>query len=320
MIIGQIIKIIIAAATPVVVALAAFFICKSAHTKYTGQPGSDRYEAGRKIFETRQCGLCHSLEPSDFRNLGPSLHEIGKVGGQRKPGMTAAEYILESIVDPGAFRAPGTVGGMPEGLANGLSQEELLQLVGFLATRGASVNDDEIRNLKVPELKRTEHHCQPEFDFDKVKRGEELFSSKGQCNACHSLRAEPSFTLKAPSLLDIGSVPAADLRRAIVEPNSIRSLAYRQAVATMKNGLVLQGRLVGQSDTGISVLRTGSDGTMETVLLRFSAMATGESDSNPLWRISDISSMPSMKGVLTDQEIDALVAFLRNRHGGGNRR
>ena len=208
---------------------------------------------------------------------------------------------------------------MPENLTNGLSREQILQLVGFLATRGASVDDDDIRNLIVPEPKQT-YPRHSEFNFDQVKRGQELFSSKGQCITCHPLRADPSFTLKAPSLLDIGSVHADELRRAIEQPDSIRSVAYRQAAATMKNGLVLQGRLVNTSDAGISILRTGSDGTLETQLLRFSEMETGETDNKPLWRISDVSPMPSMKGVLTDEEIDALVAFLRNRHGGGNRR
>src|SRR5579862_7578493 len=188
---------------PALLSLGVSFAC-GARLRHEG--GASRFEEGRILFELR-CSGCHTVDGSGQRRLGPPLDQIGKTGAERKPGMTSLDYILESILDPGAFRSPGAAGAMPQGIMNVHSSEELRQLVGFLGSQGAEVQEAELGALKVPENWRREAIAS-KLDVDKVDRGEAIFRGKGQCIACHPLRPEPALTLRGPSLLDIGTLSA----------------------------------------------------------------------------------------------------------------
>jgi len=48
--------------------------------------------------------------------------------------MSAEDYILQSITDPGAYLVPGYPDSMPRGLAKELSAEDLAALVAYLAS------------------------------------------------------------------------------------------------------------------------------------------------------------------------------------------
>lgn len=56
------------------------------------------------------CRICHSLT-KDERIIGPSFYGIADRAADRVPGMTAEEYLYQSIVDPNAY----VVSGYPEG-------------------------------------------------------------------------------------------------------------------------------------------------------------------------------------------------------------
>ncbi len=76
------------------------------------------------------CVTCHSTEPG-VQLVGPSLAGIGTTAAERVPGMSAEEYIRQSITDPAAY----TVEGFPEGLMpafTDLSPEQLDALVAYL--------------------------------------------------------------------------------------------------------------------------------------------------------------------------------------------
>lgn len=81
------------------------------------------------------CAACHEASISNlFRPVGPPLHEAGLVGRKRVPGMSAEEYLRQSITDPGAYLVPGYPDSMPRGLANDLSPGDLAALVAYLAS------------------------------------------------------------------------------------------------------------------------------------------------------------------------------------------
>ncbi|MCA9211784.1 MAG: c-type cytochrome, partial [Planctomycetales bacterium] len=61
--------------------------------------------AGRDLFRAH-CGACHFAKEGFPAHHGPNLHDIGSKAASRRPEQTAAEYILESILDPSAFVAP----------------------------------------------------------------------------------------------------------------------------------------------------------------------------------------------------------------------
>jgi putative heme-binding domain-containing protein len=156
-----------------------------------------------------------------------------------------------------------------------------------------------------------------ELDFREVQKGETIFREKGKCISCHSLRETPDLTLRAPSLLSIGNLKADDLRRAIENPDTKITPSYQHVIAHRKDGRTVEGRLVEKTAVGIYVLTNSSDG-LATVFVSFREMDEADEDGKPLYRISKTSIMPSYKNVLTKEEIDALVAFLKNRHGGLN--
>jgi hypothetical protein len=76
--------------------------------------------------------------------FGPAMEGIaGRVRAERlvqNPGVTAAQYLAESIVDPGRYIVPGYEGTtMPRYTSNrayfGLTIDELRDLVAYLMTR-----------------------------------------------------------------------------------------------------------------------------------------------------------------------------------------
>ena len=94
---------------------------------------------GQAIFESGSCAGCHTIEGLTAGPLGPDLTHIGTDAANRKPGMSAAEYITESIRDPEAFVATGVERAMPgimvAALTASLSDDEVDALVEFLLTQ-----------------------------------------------------------------------------------------------------------------------------------------------------------------------------------------
>jgi mono/diheme cytochrome c family protein len=96
---------------------------------------TDPIARGRQVYRASGCASCH--EPNLFnlfRPVGPPLNEIGRVGAKRIPGMSAEDYIRQSIADPGAYVVPGYPDSMPRGLARDMSPEDLAALVAYLAS------------------------------------------------------------------------------------------------------------------------------------------------------------------------------------------
>jgi cytochrome c2 len=77
-------------------------------------PGQGDPNRGRELFVSKQCVTCHTLSgvPNAIGTVGPPLNGIGSAAATRKPGMTAAAYLRESIKDPNAFVPPGTTSPM----------------------------------------------------------------------------------------------------------------------------------------------------------------------------------------------------------------
>ena len=96
-------------------------------------------ERGKEIFfaskigEGTGCRLCHSIKPDEVI-VGPSLAGIATRAATRVPGMSAEEYIRQSITHPDAYIVPGFDNKMPSYISEGLSQQDLDDLVAFLMT------------------------------------------------------------------------------------------------------------------------------------------------------------------------------------------
>lgn len=80
------------------------------------------------------CMTCHSLEPG-IRMVGPSLANIATIAAEAVDGMSAEEFIRQSITDPNAHITEGfSKGLMYQNYEKQLSQQQIDDLVAFLLT------------------------------------------------------------------------------------------------------------------------------------------------------------------------------------------
>ncbi len=95
-----------------------------------------------EILKEMACFGCHTIASVDFMTgkVGPDLSHIGTVAATRKPGMSAKDYLRESILEPNAFIVPDCPDGpckspslMPPGFGERLTGKQLETLVEFLA-------------------------------------------------------------------------------------------------------------------------------------------------------------------------------------------
>lgn len=90
---------------------------------------------GAEVFQTRGCGTCHSTDGSD--GIGPTM--LGLWGSERELTdgdvvVADAEYVRESIVEPGAKIVEGYLPGMAS--YAWLGDEEIDALVAYIEALG----------------------------------------------------------------------------------------------------------------------------------------------------------------------------------------
>lgn len=90
---------------------------------------------GSTLFMAKGCATCHSgPDRPALIAVAPSLADVATWAGERRPGMSAEEYVRESITSPGSFVSPefnptGPIAAMP-GIA--VSPAEVDALVEYL--------------------------------------------------------------------------------------------------------------------------------------------------------------------------------------------
>src|SRR5207237_9282107 len=63
-------------------------------------------KAGEEIYKTKgTCEICHRIGQKGTR--APDLAGVGSRAGKMKPGMSAKEYIIESLIQPTAYSVEG---------------------------------------------------------------------------------------------------------------------------------------------------------------------------------------------------------------------
>ena len=77
------------------------------------------------------CAGCHSYD-SDARLVGPGLLTVAERAATRNADQSAAEYLHESIVDPGALVVAGYFNMMPKDFGVVYSEAEINALVAYL--------------------------------------------------------------------------------------------------------------------------------------------------------------------------------------------
>jgi cytochrome c oxidase subunit 2 len=105
-------------------------------TPDTGNSG--RVETGRELFNTGgksnvPCATCHSLDGSAL--VGPTLKGISQRAGTRGPGLSAEDYIRQSILSPSAFIVPGYSDPMYKDYTKVFTDDDIQNLIAFLMTQ-----------------------------------------------------------------------------------------------------------------------------------------------------------------------------------------
>src|SRR5882724_11945179 len=132
-----------------------------------------------------------NVTPAQLVKAGPRAPDLAGVGSRaatRKPGMTAKAYLIESLIQPGAFIVPGYPPIMPavDKPPIGLNRSELWALTAFLESLGSTVD------VKLDDIPKTAGAAaagggataEVKIPGD-AKAGEQVFQGKGGCIACH---------------------------------------------------------------------------------------------------------------------------------------
>jgi cytochrome c oxidase subunit II len=101
--------------------------------------GATTGPAGLTVFQANGCGSCHTFKPASATGkVGPDLDNLLAEAQQANKG-PLAQFIHQSIVDPGAYIAPGYSDEMPHIFGQTLTEKQLTDLVQYLV-QGANAN------------------------------------------------------------------------------------------------------------------------------------------------------------------------------------
>lgn len=110
-----------------VLALAAVILAASTLIDLDGDDGNKAGAAGEELFAA-SCSACHG----ETDGVGPALTGMGERAATRVEGMSAEDYLHESIVDPSAYVVEGFDDEMPKTYSDQFTDEELGDLIAYL--------------------------------------------------------------------------------------------------------------------------------------------------------------------------------------------
>jgi putative heme-binding domain-containing protein len=219
---------------------------------------------GERAFKA-SCANCHGPDGDLIPNI-----DLGR--GRFRRQMTDAD--LSRIIRTGIPNTP-----MP---ATQMTEEQAQKIVGYLRSRAATAATGGIAG--------------------DIARGKTLVETKGACASCHRIAGSGSRV--GPDLTSIGAVrQATELQRALVEPDAEVQPTNRFYRVTLKDGTVVQGRLLGHDTYTVQLL------DMKENLRSFLKADLREASFIP-------SPMPSYRSTMSPQEIADIVSYLaslRNR-------
>jgi mono/diheme cytochrome c family protein len=87
---------------------------------------------GEPLITTFACHTCHVAAAQV--HIAPPFEGVGVRAADRRPPLTAAEYIYESITNPNVFTVEGFAASMPQDYRERLTDEQLGDLIAYLLT------------------------------------------------------------------------------------------------------------------------------------------------------------------------------------------
>ena len=219
---------------------------------------------GERAFKA-SCANCHGPDGDQIQGI-----DLGR--GRFRRTMTDADLVR--TIRTGIPNTP-----MP---ATQMTEEQAAKIVAYLRSRAATVSTASL--------------------VGDATRGRTLFDTKGACATCHRVNGLGSRV--GPDLSSVGaSRSAAELQRALIDPNADVQPQNRFYRITKKDGTTVEGRLLGHDTFSVQLLDNNEQ------LRSFSKADLREATFVP-------SPMPSYRATLTAQELADVVSYLsslRNR-------
>ena len=286
----------------------------------TAASGEVTPEAGETIFWGRgKCSTCHAVSGRGNAVRGPDQGERGPLGlaiarraeerareRQRATGraFTPTDYLVEALVDPGAYVVSGFKNEMPNPLLPpiSLSTDEVRAVILYLQSLGASPDASAI---KLPDVARTVARAASVDSMvlagGDAARGRALFfDDKGSavCGKCHRV-GERGGTV-GPELTHIGGTrDTGYIVESILAPAKTIASGYETVMLTMRGGQIVTGILRGEDANSLTLV--DSEGRAQRVRKADVDKRTAQTTS----------LMPeNFREILTVAELQDVLAFL----------
>jgi len=184
-------------------------------------------KAGEEIYHTKgTCEICHRIGQKGTR--APDLAGVGQRAAQRKPGMSAKAYLLESLIKPQAYVVEGYPPIMPEvdKPPIALNRSEVWALIAFLQSQGGTVDVtlNDVPSSVGAAAGGGAAPAEVKLPGDPAA-GALVFQGKGTCIACHKagkIGASPV----GPDLSQIAKIQTPDyIMKKILDPKGMGTVA-----------------------------------------------------------------------------------------------
>jgi hypothetical protein len=219
--------------------------------------------------------------------------------------MTAEQYLIQSIVDPNAYRRPGLSEVMPSRVSAGMTREEVISVVGYLMSLWGARDYRRLAAL-IDTVQVPQGVERVMVSALEAEAGREIFLAR--CNKCHSLRRLPGTDLRAPILIGTGDHELAYLTESIRQPSKVIVRGYETWTVWLNSGKTYTGRLMRDSPDVVVVLSDSPTGDLEPITIARRDIAVDDR-GRPRMQVSQVSAMPD--NLLSESEVKLMVTFLR---------
>jgi len=185
-------------------------------------------KAGEEIYKTKgTCEICHKIGEKGTR--APDLAGVGARAAKTKPGRSAKQYLIESLINPGAHIVEGYPPIMPavDKPPIALNRSEVWALTAFLESLGGTVDvtlNDIPATVGAGGGGGAAAAAEVKIPGD-AKLGKAVFLGKGTCMACHKAGDIPG-TPVGPDLSQIAKIQTPDyIMRKILDPKGMGTVA-----------------------------------------------------------------------------------------------
>ncbi len=222
-------------------------------------------EAGESIFWGKgKCHTCHQIGTRGSAVRCPNLGDVAARAEERvkeraaqgKPGMTATDYIVESISFPNDYIVDGFKAEMPFVYEPpiSLNQEEIMAVITYLQTLGGEVDQSAIKIpdevvKKIGSGKKDAVAWAPYMEGD-PEVGEALFfdtESRAGCAKCHTVKEKGEKI--GPELTTVaGTRTPQFLVESIVTPSAVIASGFEPYLIITTDGEYITGVKKSEDD------------------------------------------------------------------------